>query len=71
MCTPTAQTDMITFLIGQHREVDQIVHRLERLTGDSGEDADHLARKVVTALVQHTVAEELPLPHRPRAPRRR
>jgi hemerythrin superfamily protein len=59
MGTSTASTDMITLLTDQHREVDGMFARLEMMEGATDEKAQRLAEQVVTALVQHSVAEEV------------
>jgi hemerythrin-like domain-containing protein len=61
MSTPTAHVELVTFLIGQHRGVDQMFVQLEKLTGSATEEAEQLARQVVARLVQHSVAEEIHL----------
>lgn len=61
MSTPTTQTDLITLLIGQHREVDQMFVQLEKVDGSSSDEAQRLAEQVVRSLVQHSVAEEIHL----------
>lgn len=59
MTTSTTQTDLITFLTGQHREVDQMFSRLEKMDGSSSDEAQNLVEKVVISLVEHSVAEEI------------
>jgi hemerythrin superfamily protein len=59
MSTPTTQTDLITVLTDEHREVEQIFSRLESLAGGTSEEAERLARRLVISLVQHSVAEEI------------
>ncbi len=61
MATSTTQTDVITFLTGQHREVDEMFSRLERMDGSTGDDVQQLADEVVISLVKHSVAEEIHL----------
>ncbi|MEV0381350.1 hemerythrin domain-containing protein [Nonomuraea sp. NPDC050643] len=54
------QQDVIEILVTDHREVEDMFARLERLAatgGDAGE-AGLLAEKVVIELVRHSVAEE-------------
>lgn len=59
MATSTTQTDLSTFLIGQHREVDEMFSQLEKMDGSTSDEAHHLAEKVVISLVEHSVAEEI------------
>jgi hemerythrin superfamily protein len=59
MSTPTTQTDVITFLTQQHREVDALFTQLERMEGSTSDEARRLAEQVVIALVKHSVAEEI------------
>lgn len=59
MSTPTTQTDLITLLSDEHREVEQMFGRLESLAGGTSEDAENVARDVVVSLVKHSVAEEI------------
>ncbi|HEU0088168.1 MAG TPA: hemerythrin domain-containing protein [Pseudonocardiaceae bacterium] len=61
MSTPTTQTDLITILTDQHREVDAMFLQLENMDGASGEEAKRLTEQVVILLVQHSVAEEVHL----------
>jgi hemerythrin superfamily protein len=55
----TTQTELITFLTGQHREVEEMFKQLEKMDGTTGEDAQQLAEQVVILLVKHSVAEEI------------
>jgi hemerythrin-like domain-containing protein len=59
MSTAATQTDLITALTDEHREVEQIFSRLESLAGGTSEEAEQLARQLVISLVQHSVAEEI------------
>ncbi len=59
MTTPTTQTDVITFLTHQHREVDALFTQLERMAGSTSDKAQRLAEQVVISLVKHSVAEEI------------
>ncbi len=59
MATSTTQTDLITFLTGQHREVDEMFSQLEKLDGTNSDEAQRLAEQVVISLVEHSVAEEI------------
>lgn len=59
MTTGTSETDLITFLTAQHREVDQMFTQLEHMTGATDEQAQRLAEQVVILLVKHSVAEEI------------
>lgn len=55
----TTQTDLISFLTGQHREVDEMFSRLEKMDGTTGDEAQQLAEQMVISLVEHSVAEEI------------
>lgn len=59
MSTPTTQTELVTYLIGQHRGVDQLFVQLEKMDGSTDEQAQRLAEQAVRSLVQHSVAEEI------------
>lgn len=59
MTTSTTQTDLIVFLTGQHREVDGMFSRLEKLDGNNSDEARTLAERVVISLVEHSVSEEI------------
>lgn len=59
MSTPTTQTDMVTVLTNEHRDVEQMFSQLENLDGSSSEEAQRLAEQVVISLMQHSVAEEI------------
>jgi hemerythrin superfamily protein len=59
MSTSTTQTDVITFLTQQHREVDALFAQLERMEGSTSDEAQRLAEQVVIFLVKHSVAEEI------------
>lgn len=59
MTTSTTQTDLITFLMDQHREVDEMFAQLEKMDGSTSDDARRLAEQVVISLVEHSVAEEI------------
>jgi hemerythrin superfamily protein len=50
--------DMITVLVTDHREVEDIFTQLEQQSGQTGEDIENLATQVVAELVRHSVAEE-------------
>ncbi|WP_308126065.1 hemerythrin domain-containing protein [Nonomuraea ceibae] len=52
------QQDVITVLVTDHREVEQMFSQLEQMAGDASEQAKTLAEKVVIELVRHSVAEE-------------
>jgi hypothetical protein len=59
MATPTTQTDVITFLTHQHREVNALFTQLERMEGSTSDETRRLAEQVVIALVKHSVGEEI------------
>lgn len=59
MSTSTTQTDVITFLVHQHREVDALFIQLEKVEGDTSDEAQRFAEQVVISLVKHSVAEEM------------
>ncbi|MFY9806046.1 MAG: hemerythrin domain-containing protein [Pseudonocardiaceae bacterium] len=59
MSTSTTPTDVITYLIDQHNEVDDIFTQLEQLDGATDDKVQRLAEQVVTSLVKHSVAEEM------------
>ncbi len=59
MATSTTQTDLIIFLTGQHREVDEMFSRLEKMDGSTSDEARQLVEQVVISLVEHSVAEEI------------
>ncbi|MDQ3764504.1 MAG: hemerythrin domain-containing protein [Actinomycetota bacterium] len=59
MGTSTTPTDLITFLINQHDEVDDMFARLEEMDGATDDKVQRLAEQVVTSLVKHSVAEEI------------
>jgi hemerythrin superfamily protein len=50
---------MITYLIDQHNEVDDIFTRLEQMDWATDDKVQRLAEQVVTSLVKHSVAEEI------------
>jgi hemerythrin superfamily protein len=50
--------DMISVLVTDHREVEEMFTRLEQQSGQTGEDLKNLATQVVAELVRHSVAEE-------------
>lgn len=59
MSTSTTQTDVITFLIHQHREVDALFTQLEKAEGSTSDEVQRLAERVVISLVKHSAAEEM------------
>ena len=59
MTASTTPTDVIVFLTGQHREVDDVFAQLEKMDGATDEKAQLLAEQVVMSLVKHSVAEEI------------
>lgn len=61
MTAPTTQTDIVTYLTEQHREVEQMFGQLESMSGSTDDEARRIAEQVVTTLVQHSVAEEIHL----------
>ncbi|MET7465283.1 hemerythrin domain-containing protein [Nonomuraea sp. NPDC005501] len=52
------QRDVITVLVTDHREVEQMFAELETMIGAIGERPQTLAEQVVIELVRHSVAEE-------------
>jgi hemerythrin superfamily protein len=59
---PTApSTDLIDVLSAEHREVEGLFAEIEARFGSSGAEVEDLVQRVVTRLVQHTVAEEVHL----------
>jgi hypothetical protein len=54
--TPNTQTDFITLLVGQHREVDQMFVQLEKMDGSSSDEAQRLAEQVVRSLALAALA---------------
>jgi hemerythrin-like domain-containing protein len=54
-------TDLIDVLAAEHREVEALFAELEARFGSSSSEVDDLASRVVTRLVQHSVAEEVHL----------
>jgi hemerythrin superfamily protein len=54
-------TDLIDVLAAEHREVEALFAELEARFGASGPDVEDIAQRVVTRLVQHSVAEEVHL----------
>ncbi|MFI6789658.1 hemerythrin domain-containing protein [Nonomuraea sp. NPDC050383] len=52
------QRDVITVLVTDHREVEQVFAELETMIGAIGERPQTLAEQVVIELVRHSVAEE-------------
>src|SRR5947209_14623962 len=58
MSTSTTPTDVITFLIEQHNEVNDMFAQLEQMDGATDDKVQRLAEQVVTWLVKHSVAEE-------------
>jgi hemerythrin superfamily protein len=59
MSTSTTPTDVITFLIEQHNEVNDMFAQLEQMDGATDDKVQRLAEQVVTSLVKHSVAEEI------------
>jgi hemerythrin superfamily protein len=59
MSTSTTPTDVITFLIDQHNEVDSMFAQLEGMDGATDDKVQRLAEQVVMSLVKHSVAEEI------------
>jgi hemerythrin superfamily protein len=59
MSTSTTPTDVITFLMEQHTEVDGMFAELEGREGATDSKVKSLAEQVVMALVKHSVAEEI------------
>lgn len=55
----STQTDVVTFLTHQHREVDALFEQLEKLAGSVSDEAESIAEQVVISLVKHSVAEEI------------
>ncbi|MFD1936791.1 MULTISPECIES: hemerythrin domain-containing protein [Nonomuraea] len=53
-----AQEDVISVLVTDHREVEQMFTELERMIGDIGEKAKTLTDQVTIELVRHSIAEE-------------
>ncbi|MDD7918721.1 hemerythrin domain-containing protein [Actinomycetospora callitridis] len=54
-------TDLIDVLAAEHREVEGLFAELEARFGASGPEVEDIAQRVVTRLVQHSVAEEVHL----------
>ena len=54
-------TDFIDVLSAQHREVEGLFAELEARFGSKAEEVENTARRAVTLLVEHTVAEEVHL----------
>jgi hemerythrin superfamily protein len=54
-------TDLIDVLAAEHREVEALFAELEARFGASGPEVEDIAQRVVTRLVQHSVAEEVHL----------
>ncbi|MEV0148798.1 MULTISPECIES: hemerythrin domain-containing protein [unclassified Nonomuraea] len=52
------QRDVITVLVTDHREVEQLFAELETMIGAIGERPQTLAEQAVIELVRHSVAEE-------------
>ncbi|MBV9162293.1 MAG: hemerythrin domain-containing protein [Pseudonocardiales bacterium] len=59
MTTSTTPPDVITFLMEQHKEVNSMFAQLEERDGARDDKIQRLAEQVVTALVKHSVAEEI------------
>jgi hemerythrin superfamily protein len=59
MSTSTTPTDVITFLIDQHNEVNDMFVELEKMDGATDDTLQRLAEQIVTSLVTHSVAEEI------------
>lgn len=59
MSTPTTPHDLITVLTEDHREAEELFGHLESRAGETSQQAEDLLRETVTALVQHSVVEEV------------
>ncbi|GAB2465698.1 hemerythrin domain-containing protein [Streptosporangium sandarakinum] len=56
--TTEQETDVISVLTHDHREVEEMFSELERLDGADAERRGKLTERVITELVRHSVAEE-------------